>query len=323
MVESFFTPQVPPSLLHQEILLRRKDLLSTAEQQYNRQYKGLIGERMLATSFKKINNEKALPLYGLLFTANETEFQIDCLLLTNEAIFLLEVKNYTGNYYIKDNKIYFLQTNKEITSPFLQLERSAFLFNKLLEQLQVTIEVRPYIAFVNNSFTLYQAPPHLPIIFPTQIKRFIQKTNANNTPLTNQTKSLAQLLISHHQKKSAYEQLPSYKFDELNRGVFCAICRKQLYRKNKLYFTCTTCDTLVHIDFIILHATAEYHTLFPTRSITTKHINDWCDKAFSNNTVRNVLQNNLKTIPNGRYTHYLFHNPDDCFELLAKSYFGE
>lgn len=321
MVKDFFTPRVSPSLLHHEILLRRKTLSLPKEHQYNRRYKGLVGERILATFLKKVNLEKALPLYGLLFEANETEFQIDCLLLTAETIFLLEVKNYIGNYYIDDDKIYSLQTNKEITSPFLQLERCTFLFNKLLEQLKVTIDVRSYIVFVNNNFTLYQAPTHLPIIFPTQINRFVQKINANSTPLTNQTKSLAKLLTSHHQETSAYEQLPSYEIDDLNRGVFCAKCRKKLYRKNKLYFKCKNCDILTHINIVILHATAEYHTLFPTQRITTKQINDWCGNAFSKNTVRNVLRENLQVIPNGRYTHYLFHNRDDSSKLLAKSYY--
>lgn len=323
MVENFLFPRIPSSLLQQEILLRRKNLSSTEKHQYNRQYKGLIGEKRLATSLEKISFDKALPLYGLLFNANETEFQIDCLLLTTETIFLLEVKNYTCNYYINDNKIYSLQTNKEITNPFLQLERSTFLFNKLLEQLNVTLDVRSYIVFVNDDFTLYQAPIHLPVIFPTQIKRFIQKINANSPPLTNEISSIAKLLTSHHQDRSAYKQLPSYGFDELKQGVFCVKCCEKLQRKDKFYFKCPNCELLTHINTIILQATVEYHTLFPTRHITTKRVNDWCGNAFSNTTVRHVLQENLQMIPNGRYTHYLFHDSDDCTELLVKSYYGE
>lgn len=322
MVKSLLPPHVPPSLLLHDILLRRGQLSTMNRQQYNRLYNGFIGEKKLAHFIACNNFTNVHPLHSLLLDVDEAELQIDFLLLTTDTIYLLEVKNYKGNYSIQDDTIYSLQTNKEISNPFIQLERSTFLFNKLLDQLNTTIDVRSYIIFVNDSFTLYNAPTHLPIVFPTQINHFFQKINANSAPLTNRVSALAKSLTNRHIDQSAYERLPSYDSSKLKQGVFCTTCRRRLSRKNKMHFMCQHCETATHMDDVILHATAEYNVLLPKRKITTQHITNWCGGVLSKNTIRNGLSNNLKKIANGRYTHYLFHGPDDSFNLLIDAYYG-
>lgn len=293
-MEPFTSPQIPSTLLQKTILLRRHEPTSIIKNEYDRLYKGFRGEMKLALLFNAIHFNKALPLYSLLFHMNDSEFQVDCLLLTTEIIYLLEVKNYTGNYYIEHDRLYNLQTKREIANPFHQLERATFLFKKLLERFNIPLNVQSYIVFINEQFTLYQAPTHLPIIFPTQIERFIQKINANHTALSKKIKSVAQFLTSHHKEKTKYEAPHSYELTELNKGIFCTSCTQKLKRKNKFYFKCEHCKVSTHLNTVILQAVAEFHTLFPDKKITTKQINEWCGNELSKTTVRRVLQQHLK-----------------------------
>lgn len=321
MVQRFITPNAPHSLLLFETLRHRMNLSSVEQQRYDRLYKGFIGELKLGSYFSDVNLEKVLPLFGLLVESGETEFQVDCLILTSDTVYLLEVKNYAGDYYIDNDKIYSVRTRNEIFNPFIQLERSTFLLKQLLKQLKINIDVRAYIVFVSKQFTLYKAPLHLPIILPGQIKRFLRQTSANASQLTSRSETIAKLLTSRHKETSAYERLPSYEIDDVARGVFCVKCGNQLQRKNKSSFACQHCQINFLIDNIILQTIVQYHLLFPNNKITTQHIVDWSGNAFSKNAVRKVLSTNLKTIAKGKHTHYLFHDSNKHLKLLAQLYY--
>lgn len=92
MVKSLLTPHVPHSLLLHDILLRRGQLSAINRQQYNRLYKGFIGERKLANFIAYNNFTNVHPLHSLLLEINDAELQIDWLLPTTDMIYLPEVK---------------------------------------------------------------------------------------------------------------------------------------------------------------------------------------------------------------------------------------
>ncbi|MFV8828776.1 nuclease-related domain-containing protein [Alkalihalobacterium sp. APHAB7] len=122
-----------------------------------------------------------LILNDLLFEHNHTIFQIDSVLITGESILLIEVKNYDGDYYMEEEKWYSLTTTeikREVKNPLLQLKRTESMFIQLLHHLgfsSSTSTVKSHLVFVNPNFFLYHAPLQFPIIFPTQIQRFINK----------------------------------------------------------------------------------------------------------------------------------------------------
>src|SRR5699024_11938714 len=82
------------------------------------------------------------------------------------------------------------------------------------------MEVRSYVVFPNDEFMLYEAPLHLPMIMPTQVKRFLRKINANAGRLDGRHEKLAQQLVSLHKEKSFYERVPSYELNQLRVGIF-------------------------------------------------------------------------------------------------------
>jgi len=118
-----------------------------------------------------------LILNDLLLEINNTIFQLDSLLIAQQIIYLFEVKNYEGDYYIKDDQWYSSFSGKEIKDPLLQLKRSESLLRKLLESIQSNFLIKSYFVFLNPEFTLLQASKELPIIYPNQINRFVKKLN--------------------------------------------------------------------------------------------------------------------------------------------------
>ena len=323
MNHTFIEPVAPSSLLLYELLRHRIELSPKEKNRYERLVKGYIGER----TFGRILHEKqltnVLPLFGLLFEVGDTECQIDSILLTNDMIFLIEIKNNSGDFYVQNDKIYSLRTKNEIRDPFAQLERATFLCKSLLKSIEVEMEVRSYVVFPNDEFMLYEAPLHLPMVMPTQVKRFLRKINANAGRLDGRHEKLAQQLVSLHKEKSFYERVPSYELGALRRGIFCWKCGSEFVRANRFSFCCENCRAQFHMNDVLLHAIAEFHFLFPEEKITVKNMLDWCGESFSKNFIRGILNDHLMTKPNGRHTHYSFLDSKEHIKILYRHCFNE
>lgn len=310
----------PKSLLVYDALLPRHTFSPQEKQYYEQLYKGFIGEKRLEKHIVNGHYPNVLPLFDCLFEVGGREFQIDCILLTSDTIFLLEVKNYTGDYYIENGNVFHLQTEREIFNPIDQLKRTEFSFQRLLDNLKINYKVLSYVLFVNHNFMLYGVNVHSPIIFPSQIKRFLQKTNANVNPITERTKRIAKTLRNKSKESSTYEKLPEYDFNGLKRGVFCETCFTDLTRKTKFKITCTKCDKTYPIDKVVLFAVAQFHLLFPNRKITPKSIAEWCLGFFSKNSIRRILVENLKIKLNGSHSYYYYNDENDHWKTLINKY---
>lgn len=139
--------------LNSRMNLSKQDRLS-----YKNLHKGYIGEKKFYHLLAKGLSIDCLILSDLLLKNNHTEFQIDHLLICQNKIYLFEVKNFEGDFYIQNDHWYVAATGKEIRNPLLQLQRTEFLFRHLLEHLGFDLEIKSYIILINKEFMLYQAP---------------------------------------------------------------------------------------------------------------------------------------------------------------------
>lgn len=313
--------RVSDSLLIYEHLLARKNDLYEEVEQYERLFKGFVGEMTLSEFLKEVDEEKCLTLFDCLFEVEQKEIQIDCILLTSDTIYLLEVKNYNGDYYFQNNKIYHIRTNKEIFNPINQLERTQFLFQQLLQEMRMEYKVQSHIVFVNPSFWLYHAPYQASFVYPPQIRRFLSKISQNASPLTSDIHSFAKELLQRTKTYSNDDLLASIRLEEMKRGVFCEKCHKKLERVGKQYFSCAPCQESYKVDDVLLYAIAQFNLLFPELEMTTGLIVDWCGNMFSRVFVSRFLGRSLQMVRYGRFTHYIFKDKDEPVKLLTEKFY--
>lgn len=121
--------------------------------------KGYQGELMFYELLEVELTSKCIRLYDLLLECNQTEFQIDNLLIYQNTIIMNEVKNFDGDFFIKDNKWYAVSTRNEIRNPIQQLQRSEYLLRQLLQQISTSFQTRsvsrlrePRIYALSSSF---------------------------------------------------------------------------------------------------------------------------------------------------------------------------
>ncbi|MGI8386793.1 nuclease-related domain-containing protein [Robertmurraya sp. P23] len=266
--------------------------------------KGFEGERKFDQLLEILQEERYI-LNDLLLEVNNSYFQIDSLIISQEAIYLLDVKNYQGDYYLDSDKLYSVTTDREYKNPVTQLQRSATLFRQLLQSLKRNFLVEASVIFINPEFTLYQCPVDQPFIFPTQVNRFLKSLNQITSKLNDEQKKLAKKLISLHQPKNPFNRLPEYHYDHLQKGIYCKTCFSFAVSVKTDKFVCEKCGDLEKIPLGILRNVKEFMLLFPERKITTQSIYDWCQVDLCKKTIYRTLKKNYTPCGNTRDTYYV------------------
>lgn len=266
--------------------------------------KGYTGELMFDTHLEKLCND-CLLLNDVLLDYSDNLFQMDSLLIFQDSIYLFEVKNYEGDFYKKGERWYTI-VNSEIKDPLLQLRRSESLLRRFLQEHGCSVAIEPFLVFVNPEFYLYQAPLNAPIIYPTQINRFLRNLSNKPSQLNNHHKKIADKLLSIHIDKSPIIRRPAYAIDQLTKGITCPTCHTFVEERMTTSLICNKCGTTEGIDQAIVRSVHEYSLLFPERKITTNDIYTWCSGVIqSKKTVRRVLLQNFEKTGDTRATFFI------------------
>src|SRR5690625_3561318 len=229
-------PQVPPELQLFTFLNTRKILSPKEEQTYHYLQKGYIGERNFFNFLNENLPENKLLLNSLRLRSDNSEFQLDSLLFWQNSIYLFEVKNFEGDFFVQGKNWYVATTGKEINNPLIQLARSESLLRQLIHQLGFNFTVKSNVVFINPEFALFQAPLNLPIILPAQMNRFFKKVNRISFTETKTHRKLATQLIESQIETLFYDRLPKYSYDQLKKGIVCKTCSTFMTLYNRACF---------------------------------------------------------------------------------------
>jgi hypothetical protein len=274
------------------VLLARMELSDKDISNYAVRQKGYVGELKSDEWLKRLTDHW-LVLHGLLLEYDGSKFQIDTLIIAYEKMYILDVKYYEGDYYLEGEK-WFTQTNLNMKNPLHQLERCETLFRKLLLKLGYNHSIESYLVFNHPEFHLYTTTIKLPIVFPTQLNRFLKKLNSRPVKLNQRYHNLAQQLASLHIVESPYSRVPTYNYHDLKKNNVCPNCGTFSTRVNYNKLVCRQCDWIEEVDVAVLRNVKEFVLLFPDRKITTNGIYEWCGGFFSKKTIRRVLMKNYK-----------------------------
>lgn len=264
--------------------------------------KGYEGELVFDKWLENLS-DNWLIMNDLLLETNNTIYQIDSTLISPDTIYLFEVKNFEGDYYLEDDKWYTI-SGKEIKNPLLQLKRAESLFRRLLQDLRFSFSIEAYVVFVTPDFFLYQTPMNVPIIFPNQIDGFMKKLNMRSPRQTNGTSKFVERLSSILLEESPYKNLPGYTYDQLKKGITCSKCFGFVTRINENNLVCKRCGKLEKISEAVLRSVEEYRFLFPEKKITTNAIHEWCDLIESKKTIRRILKENFILMQQARSSYF-------------------
>ncbi len=293
---------LPVALKFMRYLNARMKLTDKEKLYYFYLEKGYAGELLFDQRLTHLSTN-CLILNDLLLECNNTEFQNDTFLISQDTLYQFEVKNYEGDYYIEDNKWYTFPKN-DIKNPMLQLERSETLVRQLVRGLGFHFTVKPYLIFVNPHFHLYHAPMNLPIIYPTQLERFINRLNLEPSKLTEKHINFADKLLSLHLSVSKNMKIPAYSYEQLEKSILCSSCYSLDTKVIENRLVCKKCGCIEHLTSAVLRTVEEYVFLFPNCKITTNTIYEFCKIVPSKKTIRRILLKYYKLAEHGRSSYF-------------------
>ncbi|MEH7749002.1 nuclease-related domain-containing protein [Neobacillus drentensis] len=292
-------------LLILRILNRRMGLKAEEQKKYLNLEKGFKGETQFDELTENLQSQ-CIILNELLLEVNESKFQIDTTIIFQDAIYPFEVKNYDGDFIYKPDRLKKI-SGKDYKNPLDQLKRTQFLFSQLLQNLGYNIPIEGSVVFINPEFTLYEAPPNKPFVFPTQLNQLIKKLEKVPAKLTNRHFKLADKLVSLHQIESPYTRLPPYDYNQQKKGITCAKCNSfnVTFSTGARKVFCDICKCEEGIESAILRNVEEIKLLFPDIKITTNLVYEWCSGVVAKKTIKKYLKKNYQSIGNKKYTYYI------------------
>ncbi|WP_102264892.1 nuclease-related domain-containing protein [Mesobacillus jeotgali] len=276
-----------------------------SEQEKQRHYslrKGFEGEIKFDIWLESLEIEHLI-LNDLLLEVGGTTFQIDSLVIIQDAFLVFEVKYYAGDYYYEGERLKKIN-GSEIKDPLLQLKRCISLLRQLFESLGFRLVIESSVVFINPEFTLYQSPKDAPIIFPSQLNRYMKNLNKKHSKLTNLHRKIAEKLLQLHQTDSPYKRLPHYEYEQLKKGLMCEECHQLMDTIEKKEFVCSHCGTHEKIDTAVMRSIEEIRLLFPERKLTTALVYDWCNGVLSRKIIRHILKNNFNAVGTNRHQFF-------------------
>ena len=227
--------------------------------------KGYEGELQFDQLSETIHEERYV-INDLLLEMSSSHFQIDSLIISQEAVHLLDIKNYEGDCYLEQDKLYNVKTNREYKNPLDQLKRSMTRSANSSQNLRFNYLVDSSVIFINPKFTLYQAPMNQPFVLPTQLNQYIQQFDHAPSKLNSKHKKLAQTLLSMHKTKNPFKSIPipEYSYEGLQKGMYCWNCNSFLVYLNQNTLTCKKCGSHEKIEQAVVGYVEELNFYFQT-----------------------------------------------------------
>src|SRR5699024_8934353 len=160
-----------------QCLQGRKTFSKTEEHQHYKLLKGYEGEKQFSNLLKEQLHQDHLQINDLLLNNHGTVFQLDTLLIFNQTVYLIEVKNYQEEFQLEKDYLHCYTTAKDYPIPQHLLKRSAAMLTYLLSNMDMHFQVKSFLTFIKHRYTLFQAARNHPIIYPTQLFDFIRRLN--------------------------------------------------------------------------------------------------------------------------------------------------
>ncbi|MER2173693.1 MAG: nuclease-related domain-containing protein [Carnobacterium sp.] len=285
-----------------ESLNFRMDLPVEEKLKYENQVKGWDGEKKFDFYMNQFH-QSGLALNDLVLNYRDTVFQIDSLYITNDSIYLYEVKNYAGSYFYKEDS-FFTESGYQILNPLRQIDRSVTYLQNVLLRLGYRLPIHPIIVFINPEFTLYSLQPNKHFLFSYQLPKHLSALSNQNFSIKQEHSNLANKLKKLHNEDYRPDNLPTYQLGQLKKGILCSICFSLSHTDTRQNYLCTACGHKETITTAIERSIKEYKLLFPDNLMTTSQIYEWCGKNYSRKRIRMVLKLNYQSHLSRKMTYY-------------------
>lgn len=161
--------------------------------------------------------------HDLEFVAHK-QIQIDFLVVHNNQLSILEVKNYFGDFEIYETimkNVY----NHQYPSPFIQMATNKNVLNQILHSNNIKIPINEYLIFPNETFSARTIIPHRSkVLLRSEFYKFPKLFQSHQIARDQQLlKQICQLQTPFSHK---YKSIDKIDVSKINKGLKCPNCKR-------------------------------------------------------------------------------------------------
>ncbi len=283
--------EMPKNLKIALALSGRKFFTENERWQYKNELKGFTqGECPFDQFTCKLNSD--IKVLNDITLSDGKTCQLDTLIVTDQEIFLLDMKFYNGPLSFENGRI-FVNGNMTVNDPLHQLDRAKNLLESKLAYYKLNIPVTAKLVFMNPNMVFYGNNPDLPILLYPQIDGFLDEICVWDSQ---HTEKIARLLLSFDSEENPYEIVHRIKYDyeSLRKGIRCEKCNSLDLNINFRDYTCITCNFKDSKRNGLIRSINDLKLLFPDNKITPRLVFDWTNGQVSKKSIGKLLNSELR-----------------------------
>ncbi|GAA0357871.1 hypothetical protein GCM10008932_08280 [Alkalibacterium iburiense] len=149
----------------------------------------------------------------------------------------------------------------------------------------------------------HNLPKDKAFIFSYKIEEHLSVLDRTNFSQQNKQKQLIHLLMQHHQENYRSNELPTYEYSDLKKGIYCPECFSFEHTNTLRNRTCQ-CGFKETIVEALVRSIEENSVLFPNDKITVSVVYDWLDKEYDKQKIQRTLKNHFQVKGENKGTYY-------------------
>ncbi len=247
----------------------------------------------------------------------DSRVQIDKLLQVGERLYLINVKNYSGNYQFKSGSWY--HNNVILAhSIFTQIDRAHDILAKILSDSHINLQIVKVIVFMNANTKLdVQDPTDILTMSFGSFFDWMQRNikEAEFLPMPNERpwqQTLQKFLVLPYKNKADFSMVRGRK---LKVGIRCPNCGKFEWQVLRFSLRCKNrkCRFGESKEQAYVRTICEYGTLFFTQDLRFRNVRNFFGDVVNESYLRYILGKHFK--PGGKKARqYCYVNKGMRFE---------
>ena len=237
-------------------------------------------------------------------------YENDIVLLTSHAIYILEVKNYEGEFEYKNSRCY-MNGRKLKENCIHQAEKAWMNLREICHSIDQSIHIKGALLFVgeHNEVVIQSEVDGIEIVTRNTLRKFIQSIKKEEE-FHHYSSLNTQKFLSHFERNEVlnpFGPLKSYLPEEVlkeKHGIYCKECGNYDTQLTRKFLKCSNGHVELR-DSAILRTINEFEVLiFMNQHMTRTDLMKFMDNKVSKSSLINLLNKHFIRIHNGRHTKY-------------------
>ena len=290
-------------LLHYRALSRRMVLNGEDARDLKIYESGFFGECLYDKIFDEVGHDNLYVFRDIYLAAGKSGAQYDSIIISNDAITVNEIKNYSGEYHFKNGRL--IRSGEVVPdNPFTQVDRAVGKLYRICRNAKISTEIKSKVIFPNDDFRLYSEDNSIwkNIVIRMDMKKYFRQfKDSYNTEKAERLVSLIRGQIAENPYFNG-----SSNVSRIRKGLYCGACGSFELEKGRFQLTCVKCGTIESNETHLLRAMSDHKFLFYNHPMTKRSVLELIDNQLHKITVLRALQKHCNVDSKGRQTSYDF-----------------